>query len=89
MFFFALGAIAAPYMASTLISAFGPPAMFVMIASGHVALVIFGLIRMRARPARPSRTRYIYAPRTSFVIGRLLGRQREIGDEKDTGRRGE
>lgn len=77
MFFFALGAIAAPYLASTLIGAYGPSAMFAMIAVGHLALVIFGLIRMRARPAQPSRTRYVYAPRTSFVIGRLLRRQRE------------
>jgi uncharacterized membrane protein YccC len=79
MFFFALGAIAAPYMASTLIQAYGPPAMFVMIAMAHVVLVAFGVIRMRARPTqtRPNRTRYVYTPRTSFVLGRLLGRQRE------------
>ncbi len=77
MFFFALGAIGAPFLASTLISAHGPPAMFLMIAAGHVALVAFGLIRMRARPTSTARTRYVYAPRTSFVIGRLLGRQRE------------
>jgi len=83
MFFFALGAIAAPYLASTLIAAYGPPAMFVMIAIAHVGLVLFGLIRMRARPSRPSRTRYIYLPRTSFVIGRLMGRQRERDGEGD------
>ncbi len=77
MFFYALGAIAAPFVASTLIAAYGPPAMFVMIAVAHVGLVLFGLLRMRARPGQTSRTRYIYAPRTSFVIGRLMGRQRE------------
>jgi MFS family permease len=77
MFFFASGAIAAPYMASTLIQAYGPPAMFVMIASAHVVLVVFGVIRMRARPTQPNRTRYVYTPRTSFVLGRLMGRQRE------------
>lgn len=77
MFFFALGAIAAPYLASTLIASYGPPALFVMIAAGHVALVVFGVARMRARPTPNTRTNYIWAPRTSFQIGRLLGRQRD------------
>ncbi|SEQ27040.1 MFS transporter [Thalassovita taeanensis] len=76
MFFFAVGAIAAPLLASGLIATFGPPAMFVMIAVGHAVLVIFGFIRMRARPAR-TRTRYIYSPRTSFLVGRLTGRTRD------------
>lgn len=77
MFFFALGAIAAPYVASVLLEAYGPPALFIMIATAHVALVVFGLTRMRARPTRSARTRYIYAPRTSFLIGRLTGRSRD------------
>jgi MFS family permease len=77
MFHFALGAIAAPLVASWLIDAFGPPAMFVMIAVGHAVLVVFGLVRMRARPGVERRTRYIYAPRTSFLIGRLTGRDRD------------
>ncbi|ASM72865.1 MULTISPECIES: MFS transporter [Roseobacteraceae] len=77
MFFYALGAIAAPYAASALISNFGPGALFGMIAVGHGALILFGLTRLRARPTKQKRTRYIYAPRTSFVIGRLIGRSRE------------
>lgn len=77
MFYFALGAIAAPFTASALIDAFGPPALFAMIAVGHVALIIFGLARMRARATPSERTRYVYAPRTSFQIGRLLGRSRD------------
>ena len=79
MFFFALGAIAAPYVASQLINAFGPPAMFIMVAVAHLVLVLFGLGRMRARPARTGigRTRYVYSPRTSFTIGRLMGRERD------------
>lgn len=76
MFYFALGAIAAPYAASVLIEAFGPKALFAMIAVGHVLLVIFGLTRMRARPTPADRTRYTYAPRTSFTIGRLMRRSR-------------
>lgn len=77
MFYFALGAIAAPFTASALIDAFGPPALFTMIAIGHGVLIIFGLARMRARATPMERTRYIYSPRTSFLIGRLTGRSRD------------
>ncbi len=77
MFFFALGAIAAPLLASQLIQYFGPPAMFVMIAAGHAILVVFGLVRMRARPTMEEKTPYVYAPRTSFTIGRLMKRTRD------------
>ncbi|MEQ9695392.1 MFS transporter [Shimia sp. SDUM112013] len=81
MFFFALGAIAAPYMSSLLIGLYGPGAMFMLIAAGHAVLIVFGLSRMRVRSSGGNRTRYIYAPRTSFTIGNLIGRQREKPDE--------
>ncbi|MDP5085154.1 MAG: MFS transporter [Yoonia sp.] len=77
MFFYAIGAIAAPYTTSALIGSYGPEALFYFISAGHVVLVIFGLFRMRVRRAPEDRTRYVYAPRTSFSIGRLLGRSRE------------
>lgn len=73
MFFFAIGAIAAPSVASVLIDAFGPHAMFTMIGAGHLVLVAFGLKRMRARPTPGDKTRYVYLPRTSFTIGALSG----------------
>ena len=76
MFWFACGAIAAPYLASVLMGLFGPPALFAMIAVGHAVLVVFGLIRMRARPSQ-AKTPYVYAPRTSFLIGRLLRSSRD------------
>jgi MFS family permease len=76
MFLYAVGAIAAPWIAALVIDAFGPPAMFVMIGAAHLALIAFGMVRMRARPATP-RTAYTDEPRTSFLIGRLLGRGRE------------
>lgn len=79
MFWFAVGAIFAPYLASVLIENYGPGALFTMISAGHAALVIFGLTRMRARPTASKRTPYVYAPRTSFLIGRLLRRQRDSG----------
>jgi MFS family permease len=77
MFFYALGAIAAPYLASVLITAFGPSALFALIALGHALLIIFGLTRMLARPAPLDKTSYVYAPRTSFIIGRLNRRNRQ------------
>lgn len=80
MFFYALGAIAAPYLASRLIESHGPQAMFLMIAAGHAALILFGLSRMRVRPTRSDRTRYIWAPRTSFTVARLMS---SLRDRKD------
>lgn len=77
MFFFALGAIAAPVLASKLMETFGPASMFVMIAAGHALLVAFGLARMRVRPTVEEKTPYVYAPRTSFTIGRLMKRIRD------------
>lgn len=77
MFYFACGAIAAPLLTSNLISWFGPPAMFAFIAAGHLVLVIYGLSRMRARPTVEERTPYVYAPRTSFQIGRLMRKERD------------
>jgi len=77
LFFYAIGAIAAPWTGAMLIEVFGPPALFVMVAAGHIFLLGFGFLRMRARPTRDERTPYVYAPRTSFVIGRLLRRSRD------------
>lgn len=79
MFLYAVGAIASPLIASVLIAWFGPAGMFGFIGVAHVALVVFGIIRMRARPAPGTRTRYTYIPRTSFLIGRLLGRGKDEG----------
>lgn len=83
MFFYALGAIASPYFVSELIERFGPSAMFAFVSVIHLVLIVFGLFRMRIRTAR-TRTRYIYAPRTSFLIGRLLGSTREKADPTDS-----
>ena len=77
MFFYALGAIAAPYTSSGLIAAFGPAALFIMISVAHLLLVVFGLARMRVREAPEDKTPYVYAPRTTFLIGRLLSRSRD------------
>ncbi len=83
MFLFALGAIASPWTVSILIAAYGPSAMFAFVSAAHILLIVFGLARMRTREAR-TRTRYVYAPRTSFLIGRLLKASREKRSEDDT-----
>ena len=83
LFFFALGAIASPYLAAKLVEAYGPSALFVFVALGHVGLIMYGLIRMGMRPTREHRTPYVYSPRTSFLIGRLMARLRDVnGDRK-------
>ncbi len=83
MFWFATGAIAAPWTSSQLIGLYGPQAMFTMIGIAHLVLVIVGVARMTVRPTRAKRTRYLYAPRTSFLVGRLLGKQRENRTDQD------
>lgn len=77
MFFYAVGAIAAPYTTAALIAQFGPAALFAVISIGHMMLVVFGLSRMRVRRAPEDRTRYVWAPRTSFTVGKLLRRSRD------------
>lgn len=79
MFFFALGAIASPYATSALISVFGPAALFTFIAANHFILIVFSLMRMRRRATATERTPYIFVPRSSFTIGRLLSKLRERG----------
>ncbi len=83
VFLFAIGAIAAPLITSRLIDLYGPPALFAFIAVGHVVLAGYGLARMRVRPSPEQRTRYTYAPRTSFLIGRITGRLRSGGRDDD------
>ena len=77
MFLYAVGAIASPFLASVVIDQFGPSAMFLMIALSHLVLIVFGIARMMVRPAPDERTAYTYEPRTSFLVGRLLGKSRE------------
>ena len=81
MFWYAVGAITAPWVSSSLIDLFGPNALFGFIALGHLSLVLYTIGRMRARSIPEARTPYVYAPRTSFTIGRLLGRNRNRDGE--------
>lgn len=76
VFLYAVGAIISPYAVSGLIEALGSAAMFWFVSLAHIGLIVFGLARMRVRPA-DTRTSYVYSPRTSFTIGRLMRRGRE------------
>ena len=78
LFLWAVGSVASPIIASTLITFAGPTSMFAFIALTHLGLIGFGLARMRARPTRGPRTRYVAEPRTSFLIGKL---QQPLRDE--------
>ncbi len=81
MFLYALGAIVSPWTVSALIEAFGPAAIFTFVSAAHMALILFGLLRMRARETE-TRTAYVYAPRTTFLIGRLTRGLRTKKDDK-------
>lgn len=82
MFLFALGAIASPVVASALIEAYGPKALFLFIALAHVVLTVVSLLRMASRPTVVDKTEYSYVPRTTFGIGAFLRRNR-ISETKD------
>lgn len=75
LFLYAIGAIASPVAASSLIGAFGPAGMFGMIALAHLALLLFGLHRMRVRPSPTERSGWAWVTKTSFLTGRLLHRR--------------
>ena len=75
MFFYALGAIASPLLASTFLDLFGPRALFAYIAAAHAALIVTTVLRARVRPTSDTRTDYIYIPRTSFLVGRIFRRR--------------
>jgi len=74
MFLYGIGAIASPLFSSYLMQTSGPAMLFVMIASAHLALALFGIYRMIAGPKASTRRPYRYFPRTSFILSRLLRR---------------
>ena len=77
MVLYGLGAIVSPLLASELIAAYGPGAMFAYIGAAHVGLILFGLYRMGTGRKAAAKTPYTYRPRTSFTLERLLRRNRQ------------
>jgi len=80
MFLYGMGAIASPLIAALLIENYGPGAMFGMIALAHSGLVAFGIYRMTVRDGAEKAGPYLYVPRTSFMLGRLMRRRRSNPD---------
>ncbi|MGF1551121.1 MAG: MFS transporter [Paracoccaceae bacterium] len=72
VFYFSLGAIAAPVLAAELIGALGPGAMFDLLGLTHLSLIGFALYRATRRPGRRPVAPYRFWPRTSMVLARLL-----------------
>jgi MFS family permease len=83
MFYYAVGAIAAPWLTSSLIGRYGPPALFAVVAVAHLFLIGFGLYRMRTGRKALTRTAYVWSPRTTFWFARLLGRDRDTDKARD------
>ena len=72
IFFFAIGAIISPVLASYLIQIFGPSAMFIYFAALHMVLLVFTGYRALIRPDKAPRRQYVYIPRTSLFIAKTI-----------------
>lgn len=79
IFFYSVGAIAAPLTSAWLIEAFGANGLWWFIAAGHLVLIGFSLYRMTRRRAGAPTTPYRYLPRTSMVLARLFKRTNAQG----------
>ena len=81
IFFFAIGAIASPVLAGSLIDQFGPNSLFIYFAMLHIGLFLFGAYRVMKRPVIHFTKPYHYIPRTSLFIAKtvksLRGQQSE------------
>ncbi len=76
MFFWSLGAIFGPFLASLLMDSFGPNVLFSFTSTVHFSLVLITLWRARVRNAVPfeQRRRFVTLLRTSPMISRLARR---------------
>jgi len=83
IFFFSVGAIAAPLVSASIIAAYGAAGLFWFIAAAHVVLIGFTLYRMTRRTAVAPATPYRYLPRTSMVLARLWRRNHATANAKD------
>ena len=72
IFFFALGAIASPILAGSLIDSYGPNSLFMYFAILHIALFVFGFYRVIRRPVIHFTKPYRYIPRTSLFIAKTV-----------------
>ena len=72
IFFFALGAIASPILAGSLIDSYGPNSLFMYFAILHIALFVFGFYRVIRRPVIHFTKPYRYIPLTSLFIAKTV-----------------
>lgn len=86
LFLFGIGAVISPLLTAQLIEYFGPKALFVFIAFIHVLLILYSIIRRLMRPVSKINVPYIYMPRTSFVLGKILRfrNEKSTPNKKDT-----
>ena len=80
-FFFSLGAVIGPYLASLVIKFFGAPAFFVYTCTVHAALALVVIIRMRRRASVPAeqRSKFVALLKTSPMFFRMA---RKISQSK-------
>lgn len=71
IFFFALGAVAAPTVAGSLIEIYGPPAMFSFIMGAHILLIVYSVWRSIFGRKPDEFKPYHYMPRTTLFIADL------------------
>ena len=80
IFFFALGAVAAPTAAGYLVEVYGPSAMFGLILMAHVFLLVYTSWRSLRRPVIATLRPYSYMPRTTlFIMDFVRGRRSKTG----------
>lgn len=82
IFFFSLGAIAAPLTAAEIIGLLGANGLFWFIGVAHLVLIVFTLYRMTRRGAATA-TPYRYLPRTSMLLANIWGKPKTETQEKD------
>ncbi len=85
LFFYSVGAMAGPLLASLLMQRFGPHALFAYTALIYAVLIAVTIYRMRARPAVPRahRPRFAALLRTSPVFMRMARRSRNSRPAND------
>ncbi|MGN6583552.1 MAG: MFS transporter [Rhizobiaceae bacterium] len=83
LFFYSVGAVIGPLLASAVMQKFGPPALFGVSGAIYFVLISVILMRMRARKPVPSamRTRFMPLLRTSPLFIRLA-RKAEVKTTK-------
>lgn len=87
MFFFSLGAMVGPFVSSTVVQMYGPPALFTYTSLIHAVLIAATIWRMRQRGAVPRDERGPFTAllRTSPALMRMAQQKRISEREKSTG----